>query len=172
MVIDREWKKRGLGRIFRPREAVRSRRQRQGPARTFRDFRVHKVKRCSVDSFSVALIASYIHIQAPFTSWPHRVTGSTFSILFAKLVDSLVGKIPTTSTFEIHYSTNFTKKKKKKEKLGKKYRKYSLQCSVQLFVTTTFRSIVKLFFLRNRMLEERIPTESSSRASKCFRKRK
>lgn len=119
MVIDREWKKRGLGRIFRPREAVRSRRQRQGPARTFRDFRVHKVKRCSVDSFSVALIASYIHIQAPFTSWPHRVTGSTFSILFAKLVDSLVGKIPTTSTFEIHYSTNFTKKKKRKKNWAK-----------------------------------------------------
>lgn len=73
-------KERDLGKIFRP-----STRRRRAMSRTklewSRDFRVYKVELCSVDSFSVALVASYIHIQAPFTSWPHRLTIDIFDTL-------------------------------------------------------------------------------------------
>lgn len=70
-------KERDLGKIFRPREEGNV----KDPARTSRDFRVYKVELCSVDSFSVALVASYIHIQAPFTSWPYRLTIDIFDTL-------------------------------------------------------------------------------------------
>lgn len=87
------WKKRDLGKIFHLRgEVTRLRRQRQGPVWTSRDFRVHKVEQRRVDNFSVALVTSYIHIQTPFTSWPHRVTAphyryfSRYSWINAKFV--------------------------------------------------------------------------------------
>lgn len=62
-------------------------------ARMARDFRVYKVELCSVDSFSVALVASYIHIQAPFTSWPHRLTIDIFDTLSRSTLKSQSFKI-------------------------------------------------------------------------------